>query len=106
MPVAPVQQRLALARPHEVVLLIRNVHPVAVYFVQPVLISKIVEPENIARVDRLDRARMQVWVVLGGLHDSRSERLNGRWLFPLLCYQSVSLGYAPVVGFRSNPVTL
>jgi len=83
MPVTVVQQHLSLARAYEVVLLIGNVHAVAFYFVQPVLISKIVEPENIAMIDWLDRAGMQVWVILRGLHYSRRKGLNRRWLFPL-----------------------
>ena len=62
MPVACVQEHVALARAHEVVLLVRNVDGVAVHFVQPVLIRKIAKPENIAGVYRLDRSGMQVWI--------------------------------------------
>ena len=64
MPVAIVQQHLAFTRAHEVVLLIRDVDGVTVHFVQTVLIRKIVKPENIAVINWLDRARMQVRINL------------------------------------------
>jgi hypothetical protein len=76
MPVPVVQKRLALAGPHEVVLLIGNVHAVAVYFVQTVLIGKTIQPENIRRIYRFDSARMQVGVELESLYYMRSGRLG------------------------------
>ena len=70
MPVACMQEHVALARAHEVVLLIRDVDGVTVHFVQTVLIGKIVKPEEITRIYRLDCPWMQIWIKLRSLHDS------------------------------------
>src|SRR5690349_21546786 len=78
MPVARVQEHVALARAHEVVLLIWDVNGVTVHSVQPVLIRKILKPKNIAMIDWLDRAGVQVWVKLNSLDHRRSKRLNDR----------------------------
>ena len=48
MPVTVVQQHLSLARAHEVVLLIRNVHAVTVLPVQTVLAGKVAKTKDIA----------------------------------------------------------
>lgn len=70
MPVACVQKHVALTRAHKVVLLIRDVDGVTIHFVQTVLIRKIVKPEKIALIHRLDGAGVQVWIKLRGLHNS------------------------------------
>lgn len=69
MPVARVQEHFAFARAHKVVLLIWNVHAVTVHFVQAILICKIVEPKNIAGVDRFDGAGMKIRIDLHCLYD-------------------------------------
>src|SRR6185312_15119544 len=76
MPVSSMQEHLAFPRSHKVVLLIGNVNTVTVHFVQPVLIGKIVQPENIALVYRLHCARMQVRVELSGLHNTGTKSLD------------------------------
>src|SRR6185503_10805379 len=106
MAVARMQQHFAFTRAHEVVLLIGDVHAVAVHFVQAVLIRKTVQAENIARIYRLDCSRMQVRVIFRGLHYSRSERLNGRLVFLLLFYRDASLGYGVPGWFRSRGLCL
>ena len=70
MAITSMQQHLAFARAHEVVLLIRNVHTVAVNFVQAILIRKTVESKNIVRIDGFDGAGMQIWINLRRLHDT------------------------------------
>src|SRR6185503_12004683 len=76
MTITGMQKHLTLTGAHEVVLLIRDVHAVAVHFVQAVLIRKTIESENIARIDRFHRSGMQVGIEPGRLNYPAPETLD------------------------------
>ena len=76
MPVAVMEEHVALARAYEVVLQIGNVYTVPVHTVQSILIGKTVETKNVVGIDQLHRARMQVRIELHCLDYARRKTLT------------------------------
>src|ERR1044071_7808147 len=104
MTITIVQERLSFTGSHEVVLHIRDIDAVRARAVQPVLIGKTIERENVAPVHRDCRARMQVGIKLCSLNNSWRQSSHGCAMNDLRNYHRGCLKDAIISWLRLNNV--